>query len=89
MGDTFNFIYIWLILSDNNYDVRRKAYNTSMKETFKKISTMITEQLSKEQKVQKLMIEIGGGRYMEEITKGLPILRRQKPSKNHRRRRAK
>ena len=36
LGVTFNFIDIWLKLLDKNYDVRRKAYNTSMKEMFKK-----------------------------------------------------
>ena len=31
------------------------------------------------------MTEIGGGWYMEKMTKGLPPLRRQKLSKNHKR----
>ena len=34
--DTFNFINIWNKLLDENYEVRRKAYNTDMKEMFKK-----------------------------------------------------
>ena len=41
--------------------------------------------LDPRQKVQKLMTEIGGGWYMEKITKGLPPLRRPKLSKNHKR----
>ena len=65
---------------DQNYDVRRKAYNTSMKEMFQKILTMITKPLSQKQKVQKLMTEIGCGWYMEKITKRLPPLSRQKLS---------
>ena len=41
------------------------------------------------QNVQKLIIEISGGWYMEKIMKGLPPLRRQKLSKNHKRGRMK
>ena len=64
MGIALNFIDIWIKLLDKNYDVRRKSYNTSMKEMFKQIPTMITKPLSQQKKVQKLMIEIGGGWYM-------------------------
>ena len=42
---------------------------------------MITKPLSQTQKVQKLMTEIGGGQYMEKITKGLPTLMISKLSK--------
>ena len=49
---------------DKNYETRSKAYNTAMKEMFKKIPTMITKPLSQKQKVQKFMTEIGGVWYM-------------------------
>ena len=51
---------------DDNYDARRIAYSTDMKEMFKKISTTMTRPLSPRPKVQKLMTEIGGGWYMGE-----------------------
>ena len=31
LGDTFNFIDIWLKLLDDNYDARREAYKTDTK----------------------------------------------------------
>ena len=37
----------------------------SIKQGYKKIPTTMTEPLSPKPKVQKLMIEIGGGLYME------------------------
>ena len=36
LGSTFNFVDIWLKLSDENYDARREAYNTAMKILLKK-----------------------------------------------------
>ena len=48
---------------------------------FKQIPLMMIKELSPKQKLQKLMIEIGGGWYMEKITKGLPPLRISKLSK--------
>ena len=48
---------------------------------FKQIPTMTTKPLITRQKVQKLMIEIGGGWYTKKITKGPPPLRRSKLSK--------
>ena len=86
MGDTPNFIEIWLNLMDNNYDARRVAYATDMKDVLKQIPTTMTKPLSPRQKVQKLMTWICGGWYMEKVTKGLPPPRRTKLSKNHKRR---
>ena len=60
MGDTLNFIEIWLRLLRENYDARRVAYSTATKEMFKQIPTTMTEPLITKQKVQKLMTEIGG-----------------------------
>ena len=65
LGATLNFIEIWLKLLDKNYDDRRVAYFTDMKEMLIKIPTMMTKLLSTRQKVHKLMTEIGGGWYME------------------------
>ena len=36
LGTTFNFIEIWIKLSENNYDARCVAYSTAMKEMLKK-----------------------------------------------------
>ena len=64
LGATFNFIVIWLKMFDENYNARRVAYSTDMKEMFKQIHTTMTKPLSPRQKFQKLMTEIGGGWYM-------------------------
>ena len=66
---------------EKNYDARRVAYSTDMKEMFKQIPTTMTKSLSPKRKFQKLMIEIGGGWYMEKKTKRLPPLRRPKLGK--------
>ena len=50
---------------EDNYDARRVAYITNMKEMFKKIPTTMTKPLSPMQNVNKLMTEIGIGWYME------------------------
>ena len=55
LGDTINFIEIWLKLLEANYDARRVAYSTAMKGMFKKIPTTMTKPLSQRQEVQKLM----------------------------------
>ena len=60
MGDTINFIDIWLKLLDDNYDARRVVCITAMKEMFKQIPLTMIKELTKK-KVQKLMTEIGGG----------------------------
>ena len=52
-----------------------------MIDMFKQIPTMMTKPLSPIQKLQKLMTEIGGGWYLEKITKRLPPIRRSKLSK--------
>ena len=52
-----------------------------MKEMFKQIPLTIKKSLTPKQKVQKIMIDIGGGWYMEKSAKGLPPLRRTKLSK--------
>ena len=66
---------------DKNYDARREAYNTYMKNVFKTIPTMITKILSQKQKVKKLMTEIGGACYRKKIIKRLAPLNIPKISK--------
>ena len=61
MGDTLNFIEIWLKLLKYNYEVRFGMYNKAMKDIFKKIPTTMIKALSPKQKDQKLMTDIGGG----------------------------
>ena len=67
LGATLNFIYIWLKLFEENYDARCVAYSTAMKEMFNQIPLTMIKALSPKQKVQKLMIEIGGGWYMLKV----------------------
>ena len=55
LGDTFNFFEIWLKVLEDNYDARRVAYSTALKDMFKQIPKMMTKLLSPRKKVQKLM----------------------------------
>ena len=66
MGDTLNYIDIWIKLLEDNYDARCVAYITSMKEMFKKIPLTMIKALTPKQKFQKLMTDIGGW-YMEKF----------------------
>ena len=50
---------------------------------FKKIPLTIKKALTPKQKVQKLMTDIRCGWYTEKSARGLPPLRRTKPSKKH------
>ena len=75
MGYTLNFIDIWLKLLEYNYDTRRVAYITAMKEMFKQIYLTKIKVLSPKQKVQKLMIKIGGGWYLEKSARRIPPLK--------------
>ena len=61
MVATTNFIYIWIKLLEDNYEVISGMYNQGMKYMFKKIPTTMYKPLSPKQKVQKLMTEIDGG----------------------------
>ena len=63
------------------FNARCDAYINAMKDMFKQITQTIKIALITKQKVQKLMTDIGGGWYMENSAKGLPPLRRTKPSK--------
>ena len=46
LGDTLNFIEIWIKLLNQNYEVRYGMYNKSMKEMFKQIPTTMNKPLS-------------------------------------------
>ena len=81
LGSTINLIDIRLKLLDDNYEIRCGMYDKAMKETFKKIPTMMSKPLDPKQKIQKLMTEIGGEWNLEKIAKGLPPLRTSKLSK--------
>ena len=48
-----------------NYDARRVAYTTAMKEMFKQIPQTMIKAITPKQKVQKLMTDICGGWYMK------------------------
>ena len=67
LGDTLNFIDIWLKLLEGNYEIRSGMYNKSMKEKLKKTPLTIIKALSPKQKVQKLMTETGGGWWMGNV----------------------
>ena len=61
LGATPNVIDIWFKLLNKNYDARRVAYSTAIKEMLKQIPTMMTKPPSQRQKSQKLMTEFGDG----------------------------
>ena len=67
MGATLNFIDIWLKLLENNYDARRVAYITAIKEMFKQIPLTMIKELNPKQPPQKLMTYIGDVWYMEKF----------------------
>ena len=67
MGATLNFIDIWLKLLDDNYDSRRVAYITSVKDIFRQTPLTMIKALTPKQKVQKLMTKIGGGWCMKKV----------------------
>ena len=67
LGDTLNFIDIWLKLLEDNYEIIYGMYNKVMKEMFKQIPLTMIKELSLKQKVQKLMAEISGGWQMGKV----------------------
>ena len=46
LGDTMNFIDIWIKMLEDNYDARRVAYITAMKEMFKQIPLTMIEAIT-------------------------------------------
>ena len=72
LGVTLNYIDIWIKLFLDNYSARCDVYVNDMKDIFKQILLTMKKSLTPKQKVQKLMIYIGGGWYMGKSSKGLP-----------------
>ena len=66
-GATLSFISICLKLLEENYDARRVAYITATKDMFKQIHLTMIKSLTPKQKFQKIMIDMGGGWYMEKL----------------------
>ena len=58
-----HFIDIWIKLLEESYDARRVACIPAMKGMFKQIPLTMIKALTSKQKFQKLMTEIGDGRY--------------------------
>ena len=52
LGDTLNFIDIWLKLFEYNDDARCVAYSTSLKEMLNKILLTMIKSLTTQEKVQ-------------------------------------
>ena len=52
-----------------------------MEDMFKHIPQNVEKALTSREKNQKLMTDIGGGRYLEKYEKGIPSLKRTKLSK--------
>ena len=67
LGDTLNFIDIWLKLFLDNYEARCVSYINAMKNMFKIIHQTMSKALTPKQKFQKLMTDIGGGWYIEKL----------------------
>ena len=63
------------------YEARGDAYINAMKEMFMQLPQTVEISLTPKQKIQKLMTDNGGGWYMEKSARGLPPLKRIKPSK--------
>ena len=61
---------------DKNYDSRRVAYSTDMKDMFKQIPTTMIKPLSPRQTFQKLITEIGI------LSGGIPLVNKIKGSTN-------
>ena len=81
LGATFNFIDIWLQLLRKNYCARSESYINAMKEMFMQIPQNIEIALTSKEKIQKLLIDIGGRWYKAKSARGLPPLKRTKLSK--------
>ena len=67
LGANINFIDIRLKLFCGNFNARCDAYINAMKYIFRQITQTIKIALTPKQKVQKLMIDIGGGWYMGKV----------------------
>ena len=55
LGDTLNFVDIWIKLFADNYYARCVAYSTAMKYMFKQITLTMIKSLTPKQTFQKIM----------------------------------
>ena len=76
LGNTFNFIDIWLHNLRHNYFSRSESYTVAMVKMFKTIPQNVGNPITSREKNQKLITDIGGGWYLEKCKKGLPPLKR-------------
>ena len=81
LGATYNFMDIWLKFFRENYCAKSESYINAMKEMFMQIPQIFEISLTPKQEIQKLMTDIGGGWYMGNSARGLPPLKKTKPSK--------
>ena len=81
LGDTFNFIEIWLHNFHHNYFEQSESYTAAMVEMFKTTPQIFGKPLTTREKNQKLITDIGGGWYLDKCKKGLPPLKRTKLGK--------
>ena len=81
LGETSNFIDIWLHNFREKYFARSESYRLAMVEMFKMIPKNVEKPLTSREKKPKLITDIGGGWYLEKCEKGLPPLKRTKLSK--------
>ena len=65
LGDTYNFIDIWLHNFRHNYFERSVSYTAAMVEMFKTIPQNVGIPMTSREKNQKLITDIGGGWYLE------------------------
>ena len=67
LGDTINFIDIWLKLLREKFDARCEEYINARKFMFRQIPQRIKIAPTPIKKLQKLMTDIGGGWYMGKV----------------------
>ena len=89
LGDTMNFIDIWLKLLEENDEIRYGMYNKTMKYMFKQITTRMYKQLSTKQKNPETYNINWWCMVCGKSAKGIPPLRRSKMSEKHKIRRTK
>ena len=69
LGDTFNFIYIWIYNFCDNYFDQSESYRVTIVKMFKKTPQNVEKPLTTREKNQKLITDIGGGWCLEKCAK--------------------
>ena len=67
LGAILNYIYFWLKLFQDNYEVRSKIYHEAMKILFKQIPTNKSKPLIQGKKYQLLLTDIRGSWYLTHL----------------------